>query len=80
MGEEVSGLRTLVLSVAALDLLVDIFLDFTLEDAGPRRLVEAGSFKNVGRIDPVVMAPAHDMFFEVGAKLVLPHWNLRPKE
>jgi hypothetical protein len=51
----------LVLSVAALHFFVYAFLDFALEDSGPGRLVEVGDFEDVGRIDPVVGAAAHDV-------------------
>jgi hypothetical protein len=51
----------LVLAVAALDLLVDALLHFALEDAGARRLVEAGDLQDMGCIDPVVGATAHNM-------------------
>lgn len=51
----------LVLSIAALDLLVDAFLDLALEDTGARRLVVLGYLEDVGSIDPVVCATAHDM-------------------
>jgi len=70
------GVRTLILSVAALDLLMHVLLYLTLEDPGSRRLVEACSLQDVCRVDPVIVAPAHDMFLKVGSELELPHWYL----
>jgi hypothetical protein len=52
---------TLVFSIAALDLLMNPFLYFSLEDARPSGLVEVGNFQNVSRIDPVIGATAHNM-------------------
>lgn len=51
----------LVLAIAALDLLVHALLHFALEDAGARRLVVVGHLEDVGGVDPVVGAAAHDM-------------------
>lgn len=61
----------MVFPVAALDLLVDVFLDIALQNPGARRFVKTGCFENVGGIDPVVLSTAHNMFFQVRAKLVL---------
>lgn len=51
----------LVLSIAALHLLVDALLDLALEDAGAGGLVVVGHLEDMGRIDPVVGAASHDM-------------------
>ena len=74
--QEAGGGRTLIFPVSALDFLVDILLDVPLEDACAGRLVEASGLEDVCRINPVVFSPAHDMFLEVGAKLVLVHGDL----
>ena len=66
----------MVFAIAALDLLVDILLDITFEDAGPCGLVEACRFQDVRGIDPVVMPPSHNMFLQICAKLELVHGNL----
>lgn len=63
--------RTLVFPVTALNLFMDVFLDLTLEDACSGRLVEAGGFQDVCRIDPFIMATAHNMLFQVGPELEL---------
>lgn len=68
------SLRTLIFSIPSLHLLVDAFLHFSLENSCPRRLVIVGHFQDVGRIDPVVGAAAHDM---VGTDGVFVDWNLR---
>lgn len=65
--------RALVLSIAALDLLVDALLDFALQDAGARGLVVVGHLEDVRGIDPVVGAPAHDM---VAVDIALIHGDL----
>lgn len=52
---------TLVLSISTLNLLVHAFLHLPLQDSGSRRLVVFGYLKDVRRIDPVVLASAHDM-------------------
>jgi hypothetical protein len=64
------GRRTLVFPVAALDLFVVVLLDIALEDTCTGGLVEAGGFEDVGGVDPIVLSPAHDMFFQVGSELV----------
>ena len=51
----------LVFAITTLDLFVHALLDFALEDAGSRRLVVVGYLEDVGRVDPVVGAAAHDM-------------------
>jgi hypothetical protein len=67
---------SLVLAVAALNLLVCFLLNLALEDPGTCWLVEAGGLKDVGSVDPVVLSPAHDMLLKVIAKLVLVHGDL----
>ena len=47
-------MSTLILSVAALDLLVYTFLHLLLQYPSPGRFVVAGDLENVGGIDPVV--------------------------
>ncbi len=49
---------------------MDIFLYIPLENPCTGWFVEAGGLQNVGGIDPVVLAAAHDMLFEVGTELV----------
>jgi hypothetical protein len=71
------GLPTLILSVTALDLLVHVLLHLTLENAGSGGLVEASCLQDVCRVDPVILAAAHDMFFEVGAELEFVDGNLQ---
>lgn len=68
--------RTLVFAIASLNLLVDILLDLSFENARSCGFVKAGSLQDVCRIDPVVMAPAHNMLLEVISKLVLVNWDL----
>ena len=55
-----------------------IFLDLAFKDSSSRGLVEAGSLEDMRRIDPVVVATAHDMFLQICSKLVLVHWYLCP--
>ena len=64
---------TLVFAIASLYLLMDILLHLALEYSGASWLIEAGRLENMCGIDPVVLPPAHDMFFEVLAKLELVH-------
>lgn len=54
-----------------------VLLHLTLEDSRSGGLVKAGSFEDVGGINPVVLATAHDMFFQVGAELILPDGYLQ---
>lgn len=72
--------RTLIFPVATLDLLVDVLLHLALEDARAGGLVKAGSLEDMCRIDPVILATAHDMFFQVGAELVLIDRDLQATE
>jgi hypothetical protein len=51
----------LVLSIAALHLLVHALLHFALEDAGPGGLIVVGYLEDMGSVDPVVGAPSHNM-------------------
>jgi hypothetical protein len=51
---------TLVFAIASLDLLVEFLLDLSLKDSSSRRFVEARSFQDVGRIDPVICSTAHN--------------------
>ena len=53
--------RTLVLSIATLDLLVYTLLHFPFEDPRPCWLIETCNLQDVGSVDPVVGSPAHDM-------------------
>lgn len=69
---ENAGRLTLVFSVTTLDLLMNPFLHFSLEDARPSRLVEVGNFQNVGRVNPVIGATAHNMV-SIDVKLVYRH-------
>lgn len=69
---------TLELSIAALNLFMVALLDITLKNAGSGGLVEAGSFQDMGGIDPVVGLTAHDMF-SLGLRaceLEFPYWIL----
>lgn len=52
---------TLVFAISSLHLLVHALLDLALENAGASRLVEVGDLQDVGCIDPVVGAAAHNM-------------------
>lgn len=45
-----------------MNLLVSVLLDFALEDAGSRRLVESGGLQDMCRIDPIVAAAAHNLY------------------
>jgi hypothetical protein len=74
--ERQSKKRTLIFSIATLDLLMEVFLYLALEDASARRLVKAGGLQDVCRVDPVVMAAAHYMLLKVGPKLEFPHRDL----
>jgi hypothetical protein len=67
---------TLVFPVAALDLLVDVLLHFTLKDSGSGGLVEASSLQDVCRIDPIIGATSHNMLLQVHAELKLINRNL----
>lgn len=40
---------------------MNTLLNFSFKNPGSSRLVEVGDFQNMGRIDPVVGAPSHDM-------------------
>lgn len=57
-------------------------LDVALQDTSSGWLVEASSFQDMGRIDPVVGLSSHDMFpLSVRAnKLELPNWILQSEE
>lgn len=83
MGREEGGRgearRTLVLSISTLNLLVDVFLHFALQDSGARGLVESGGFEDMCRIDPVVVSPSHYMLFEICSELEFPYRNLPEK-
>lgn len=68
---------TLVFSVSSLNLFVNVLLHLAFQDSCPGRLVEAGGFQDVSCVDPVVVAPAHDMFLEIMAELVFPDGDLR---
>ena len=68
---------TLIFSVSSLNLLVNVLLHITLQNAGSCGFVEACSFENVCRVDPIVMSPSHNMFLEVLAELVLVYGDLR---
>ena len=67
----------MILSIASLDLLMGGLLYLALEDSRPCWLVEARGFQDVGCVDPVIVAPAHDMFFGIMAKLILPDRHLK---
>ena len=67
---------TLVFSIAPLDLLMCVLLNLALKDPRSSWLVEAGCLQDVRSIDPVVGPPAHNMFLELCAELVLPDWDL----
>lgn len=54
---------TLIFSIATLNLLVLVLLYVSLQNSGSSRFVETSGFQNMGRIDPVIVSPAHDMFF-----------------
>lgn len=68
---------TLVFSISALNLLMDVLLNISLKDSRSSRLVEACSLQDVCRIDPVVVPPSHHMLFEICAELELVHGNLQ---
>lgn len=63
----------LILSIATLHLLVNALLHFALEDTGSGRLVVIGYLEDVGCVDPVVGAAAHDM---VAVDIALIHGDL----
>ena len=65
---------TLVLPVTPLDLLMLPFLDLPFQNSCSSWLVECGDLENVGGIDIVIVASAHDM---VSADIVFEHWNLK---
>ena len=71
-----TAVPTLIFAVTSLNLLVNVLLHLALENSCPGRLVEAGRLEDVCGIDPVVRAPAHDMFFQVDTKLEFVHGNL----
>ena len=52
---------TLILSIASLDFLMMTFLHLSLQYSRPCGLVIVGDFQNVGGIDEVIVATAHDM-------------------
>lgn len=52
---------TLIFAIAALDLLMNSFLDFALEYSRSGRLVKAGNLQNMGCIYPVVGSASHNM-------------------
>ena len=80
-GHEIAAeIHALVFSITTLNLLMQFLLHLTLQDTSPSRLIETSSFQNVCRIDPVVMATAHDMFLEVESELELVDGDLRKSE
>ena len=52
---------TLIFPVPALYLLMNPLLHLSLQDSSPRGFVVVGDFEDVGSVDPIVAAPAHDM-------------------
>lgn len=52
---------TLIFAISTLHLFVHTLLDLALEDARAGGLVEVGDLQDVGCVDPVVGATAHDM-------------------
>src|SRR5690242_20537804 len=67
---------TLIFAIAALDLLMHIFLNVSFENSCSSRLIESSGFEDMCSVDPVVMPPSHYMFFEICAKLVFIDGNL----
>jgi hypothetical protein len=61
---------TLILAVATLYLLMHALLDLSLEDARADALLVLGGLEDVGRIDPVVSSPSHNMNAGFGRELV----------
>lgn len=55
---------------------MDIFLNLAFENTGAGRLIEASAFQDMCGIDPIVRFPAHNMFFQLWAKLVFINRNL----
>lgn len=51
--------RTLILTIAPLDLFVDACLDVFLQDSCPLGLGKVGHLQDVGGVDPPVLFPAH---------------------
>ena len=68
--------HTLIFAVPSLNLLMNIFLDLTLQYPSTSRLVKARRFQNVRGIYPVIVTSSHNMFLQVISKLELPHRNL----
>lgn len=68
--------HTLIFAVPSLNLLMNIFLDLTLQYPSTSRLVKARRFQNVRGIDPVIVTSSHDMFLQLISKLKLPYRNL----
>lgn len=52
---------SLIFAISTLHLFVHTLLDLALEDARAGGLVEVGDLQDVGCVDPVVGATAHDM-------------------
>jgi hypothetical protein len=69
--------NTLIFAITTLNLFMQLLLDFSLQDTGPRRFIEACSFQDMRRIDPIVMATAHYMFLEIRTKLEFIDGNLQ---
>lgn len=70
---------TLELSVTSLHFLMVSFLHVALENTSSCWFVKAGGLQNMGRVDPVVGLPSHNMFsLSIWAnELELPHWILQ---
>lgn len=68
-----SSSHTLIFAVSTLHLLMHTLLHLALEDTGPGRLVVVGDLQDVGSVDPVIGATAHDM---VARDIAFVHWNL----
>lgn len=56
---------------------MDAFLDLSLQNASARGLVVRRNFQDVGRIDPVISFPAHDMIARARIEFVDGHIRVR---
>jgi hypothetical protein len=62
-------LYALIFSITTLNLLMSLLLYLPLQDTSSGRLIKTSGFQDVCRINPVVMATAHNMFLEIGTEL-----------
>ncbi len=77
VGQKSENELTLVFSVTTLDLLMNPFLNLSLQNPSSRRLVRTGDFEDMRGIDPVVRASSHYIVnLSSNSNDVLINWDL----